>query len=171
MKARYVSKATRGSPLLALGFLALAACGGEGGEGQSAPEEPGLPPAAQPMTQTVQTLVGQGNEAQRAGRYEEALGFYRDAMDQEPGHPVPEFGALMASMALGDSALVDSLRSRLLVTAPELVGMLSPDGSMGSMPAAPHAGSGSGMPGMPPGHPSIPAVTPDTLQPDTAGVH
>jgi hypothetical protein len=116
------------------------------------------------MSESVQDLVNRGNEAQRAGSYQEAMGLYREAMSLAPGHPVPQFGALMAAMALGDTALAASLRTKLETTAPELVGMLNPNGSMGAMPTDPHAG----MPGMPAGHPDITGARPDTLVPDTS---
>lgn len=169
---------------LALTLLLLAGCGG--GEGDSVPEgREEIPAAAQPMSAEVQGFVNQGNDAQRAGEYEVALGFYRQGMALAPDHPVPQFGALMAAMALGEEALADSLVRRLEVTSPELLAMLNPDGSMGGgMPTNPHAGGTPGaMPGMPPppgtsgqgeglppGHPVLFEVTPDTVQPDTAGL-
>jgi hypothetical protein len=133
------------------------------------------------MSAEVQELVNQGNEAQRAGDYAAALGFYREAMELAADHPVPQFGALMAAMALGERALVDSLTLKLEATSPELLAMLSPDGSMGGgMPAAPHAGGMPGMPppegapgqieGLPAGHPVLYEVTPDTVRPDTSGI-
>ncbi len=168
---------------LGLGLLVLAGCGREGsGSAESTPEE--MPPAAQPMTPEVQDLVNQGNEAQRATEYDAALGFYRQAMELTPEHPVPQFGALMAAMALGNEALTDSLTQKLEATSPELLVMLRPDGSMGGeTPTNPH---GAGMPGvmpgmaqpptaegqvegLPPGHPVLYEVGPDTIQPDTAG--
>jgi hypothetical protein len=139
-----------------------------------------MPSAAEPMSAEVQSFVNQGNEAQRAGEYETALDFYRQGMELAPDHPVPQFGALMAAMALGEDALADSLTQRLAVTSPELLAMLNPDGSMGGgMPENPHAGGMPGMTpppgtsgemeGLPPGHPVLFEVTPDTVQPDTTG--
>jgi hypothetical protein len=129
------------------------------------------------MSPEVQNLVNQGNEAQRAGEYEAALGFYRQAMEIAADHPVPQFGALMAAMALGEDALADSLAERLAVSAPDLLAMLNPDGSMGGMPQNPHAGGMPGMTpppgtsgevqGLPPGHPTLYEVTPDSARPDT----
>ncbi len=164
--------------LMALPLLSLSGCGrgdspeaGSGLEGAS-------PPAARPMSEKLQGLVDQGNEAQRAGLYQEAMAHYQEAMAEAPDHPIPQFGALMAAMALGDSALAESLRTQLAVTAPELVDMLNPDGSMGGMPANPHGGMGGmGMPpmggtgegGLPPGHPALMEVAPDTVRPDTSG--
>lgn len=129
--------------LTALGFsLLLAACGGKDKEGNSMGGE-ALSPGAQPLAEDVQALVNQGNEAHRGGRYADALGFYRQAMEGAPGHPVPQFGALMAALALGDSVLADSLRAQLRGTAPELLDMLHPDGSMGPRTS------------LPPGHPPV----------------
>ena len=170
-------------PALTLGLLISAGCGSEGsGSAESTPEE--VPQAAQPMALEVQDFVNQGNEAQRAGEYDAALGFYRQAMALDPEHPVPQFGALMAAMALGNEALADSLTQKLEATSPELLAMLRPDGSMGGEnPANPHGGGMPGaMPGMaqpptaegqveglPPGHPVLYEVGADTIQPDTAG--
>ena len=134
------------------------------------------------MTAAVQELVTQGNDAQREGRYVDALDFYREAMAGEPNHPVPQFGALMAALALGETALADSLKGTLAESSPELLTMLNTDGGMGSEMggADPHAGMG-GMPGAPPlpdtalgdlpaGHPTLYDVTPDTVGPNTSGV-
>jgi hypothetical protein len=138
------------------------------------------------MSEEVQGFVNQGNEAQRVGDFEEALEAYRAAMELDPEHPVPQFGALMVAMATGDEALRDSLSQRLQETAPELLSMLNPDGSMGSeMPANPHGGGMPGgmpggtpeapegmtpMDGLPQGHPALFEVgPPDTTQPDTTG--
>jgi len=132
------------------------------------------------MSAEVQDLVNQGNEAQRAGEYQVALGFYRQGMELAPDHPVPQFGALMAAMALGETALADTLSRKLETTSPELLAMLNPDGSMGGgMPPNPH---GAGMPGMnpppetsgqveglPPGHPALYEVVSDSTPPDTTG--
>jgi hypothetical protein len=165
---------------LALTLLLLAGCGGA--ERESIEESQGeMPAAAQPMSAEVQSFVNQGNEAQRAGEYEAALRFYRQGMEQSPDHPVPQFGALMAAMALGEEALADSLARKLEVTSPELLAMLNPNGTMGGgMPPDPHAGGMPGMPpppgtsgqveGLPPGHPVLFEVEPDTVQPDTAGL-
>lgn len=134
------------------------------------------------MSPEVQDLVDRGNEAQRAGSYEEALGFYSAAVELAPEHPVPQFGALMAAIALGDEAMVDSLSERLQNTAPELLSMLNPDGSMGGgTPSDLHTQGMSGgrpptpermtpMPGLPQGHPTLYEVGPtDTAPPDTVG--
>lgn len=139
------------------------------------------------MPEQAQALVNQGNEAQRAGSFQEAMGYYEEAMALAPDHPVPQFGALMAAMAMGDEALTDSLSAILQETSPELLTMLNPDGSMGGgMPANPHAqGMPGGMPGgMPPvpegmtpmeglpdGHPALYEVeAADTTAPDTTGI-
>jgi len=132
------------SSILALAVLSFAACGRDEGT-QDRPGADTDPAAgAQPMADQVQEFVDQGNAAQREGRYADALYVYRKAMELAPEHPVPQFGSLMAAMALGDSALADSLRAKLRVSSPELLGMLNPDGSMGG-------GMGGGA--MPPNHP------------------
>ncbi len=156
-------KAIRVLALLSLGLFPVAACGGSGGDEQGSPGGE-TSPGAQPMSDAVQDLVNRGNGAQRAGLYQEAKGLYQEAMNLAPDHPVPQFGALMAALALGDSALAESLRAKLQVSAPELVGMLNPDGSMGAVPSDPQGG----MPGMPPGHPDVTGATPDTIRPDTS---
>lgn len=176
---------TRGGTMwiVALTLLPLTGCGGQGGESTPGDQEV-MPGAAQPMSTEVQSLVNQGNDAQRSGDYEAALDFYKGGMELAPDHPVPQFGALMAAMALGEEALADSLSQKLAVTSPDLLAMLNPDGSMGGgMPANPHAGGMPGatpgmMPppgtsgeveGLPPGHPALFEVTPDTVRPDTTG--
>lgn len=133
------------------------------------------------MGPELQALVDRGNAAHRAGNYTEALETYEEAMELDPEHPIPQFGALMAAMAAGDTALAESLSTKLETSAPELLGMLKSNGSMGGMPADPHAGGQGAMPGgmppmgdpgmsgLPPGHPTIPGITPDTTRPDTTG--
>lgn len=186
MKDNIISDGPR-LAVLALAVLAWAGCGGEGQAGSAGAEQGGMPAAAQPMPEQALELVSQGNEAQRAGRYQEAMTLYREGMALAPNHPVPQFGALMAAMALGDEALTDSLSAILAETSPDLLAMLKPDGSMGgAMPANPHVeGMPGGMPGampsMPPGggltpmeglpegHPTLYEVEPgDTVPPDTA---
>jgi hypothetical protein len=176
---------TRGTAIwiVLLGLLPVTACTGQG-DGPRQGNQEGTPAAARPMSAEVQGFVNQGNEAQRAGRYEMALASYRKGMELAPEHPVPQFGALMAAMALGQEALADSLSQKLAVTSPELLAMLNPDGSMGGgMPRDPHAGGASGgipeatpppgtagpVDGLPPGHPVLFEVTPDTVRPDTTG--
>lgn len=171
------------SLLLLVGLPVLGGCASEGEEEDGPPGSADAPPAARAMTQEVQEMVEEGNQAQRDGRYQEALDFYTRGMDADPDHPIPQFGALMASLALGDSALADSLRQGLEVSAPELVRTLGPGGSMGGMMnphgageagGDPHAGLGGMMPGMmppagdsgagglPPGHPMLFERVPDT---------
>lgn len=187
MKDRRPLRAGLVTLLLVPAAAVLTACGGEDGqegEGASSPAGQDVPAAAQPMSEEAQSFVDQGNEAQREGRYEEALGLYREGMEADPEHPVPQFGALMASMALGDTALADSLRVRLARTSPDLLDMLNPDGSMGAGMGDPHTGAGApggmqnpmptmppraGSGELPPGHPPIPDTTGDTVAPDTIG--
>jgi tetratricopeptide (TPR) repeat protein len=132
------------------------------------------------MTEVVQDLVNRGNDAQREARYGDALALYQEAIDSDPEHPVPQFGALMAALALGESELAESLREKLEVSAPELLAMLNPGGGMGDQAGDPHAGV-AGMPpdlseaeaagegGLPPGHPVLMEAVTDTIQPDTTG--
>jgi tetratricopeptide (TPR) repeat protein len=131
------------SALLLVGSLALAACEGRGGDGPGA--EPGASPAAQPLSEEAHEFLDRGNDAQREGRYADALALYRQAMELAPDHPVPQFGVYMAATALGDSALADSLRATLEVSSPDLLEMMHPGGGMGG-------GMGREMaPGLPPG--------------------
>jgi hypothetical protein len=144
----------------------VAACGGEA-DGPPADTESPSSPGSQPLTEEAQALVNQGNMALRDDRYQEALTHFRQAMELHPDHPVPQFGSLMAAMALGDSALTESLREKLSVTGPELLDMLGPEGTMGGgMPGAGHMPSGEMPPaGMPPGHPQIQVEPDDTVGP------
>jgi tetratricopeptide (TPR) repeat protein len=128
--------------LLLVGGLSLAACDGRGGDGPGA--EPVESLAAQPLSEEAQDYLDRGNDAQREGRYGDALALYRQAMELAHEHPVPQFGAYMAAMALGDSALADSLRARLEVSSPDLLEMVHPGGGMGG-------GMGGMVPGLPPG--------------------
>jgi len=123
--------------------------------------------ASQPLSDQAQLLVNQGNTAQRDGRYTEALEFFTQALEIHPNHPVPQFGSLMAAMALGDTALARSLREKLEVTGPDLLAMLGPGGGMGgtdpNAPGASHLPDGA----LPPGHPTLEAAPVDTLSPET----
>lgn len=162
--------------VLGLTAVALAGCGGGGGNEQ-APSGQAASPGAEPLGEEVIALVDQGNTAQRAGEYSQALDYYRQAMKLAGDHPVPQFGALMAAVALGDSSLADSLRARLEVTGPDLLAMMSPGGAMGGgMQANPHGematppASGAEGGGLPPGHPTVSGVPPDTTRPDSGGL-
>lgn len=146
--------------VIALAGFAFGGCGGESETDGSTSEGSGSSVAA--LSPEVQGWVDQGNTAQRESRYQDALADFRRAMDGQPGHAVPQFGALMAALALGETALVDSLRTQLEVTGPELLAMLNPGGAMGGEGVNPH----SGPPGLPPGHPDLSeavAQPPDTL--------
>jgi hypothetical protein len=151
-------------------------CGGSD-EASATGDQGPMSAAARPMSEEVQALVNEGNEAQRAAEFDQALTAYRAAMELDSEHPVPQFGALMVAMATGNEALSDSLTQLLQTSAPELVSMLTPDGSMGG-------GMPGGMPGgapplpegmtpigdLPQGHPSLNEVGPaDSTQPDTTG--
>ena len=117
------------------------------------------------MPEEAQRLVDQGNTAQREGRYVEALAFYQDAMGLAPEHPVPQFGSLMAALAVGDSALAQSLRKKLEVTGPDLLAMLGSGEPMGEAPADPSGDPHSAAGILPEGHPTITPTTPDTTRP------
>lgn len=131
--------------LFLLGGLFLAACGERrGNQEEGGGASPGESPAAQALSAEAQDFLDRGNVAQREGRYADALALYRQAMELESEHPVPQFGAYMAAMAMGDSALADSLRAKLEVSSPDLLDMLHPGGGMGG-------GMGGMTPGMPPG--------------------
>jgi hypothetical protein len=153
--------------LLPLVGLLLGGCGaGDGREDRSeSPQD--LPPASNPMPREAQEFVDQGNTAQREGRYPEALAFYQEAMTLAPKHPVPQFGGLMAALAVGDSALAESLREKLELTSPDLLAMLGSGGPMGEEPMAqpgdPLPESGE----LPPGHPTLTVTPPDTARPDS----
>jgi hypothetical protein len=167
--------------LLGLSVAALVGCGGgsEAGGGQ-ATSGPGVSPDTQLLGDEVQNLVDKGNTAQRAGEYSQALEYYRQAMKLAWDHPVPQFGALMAAVALGDSSLADSLRAKLEVTGPDLLAMVSPGGAMaGSAGSNPHGAMGGATPpasggadtgALPPGHPPVSRARPDTVRPDTGGI-
>jgi hypothetical protein len=136
------------------------------------------------MGAEVQALVDQGNEALRDRRSADALALYKQAMELAPGHPIPQFGGLMAATAEGETELADSLRAFLAVTAPDLLAMMGPDGTMGggmggamggagAMPENPHAGVGGQAPAipladdtlagmLPAGHPTVGSTSPDT---------
>jgi tetratricopeptide (TPR) repeat protein len=116
-------------PLLVAGVLVLAGCGNGGANRDQ--EGAGPAPGAEPLSDEAQEFLDRGNMAQRDGRYGDALAFYRQAMELAPEHAVPQFGGLMAAMALGDSALADSLRAKLQESSPELLEMLHPGGGMG----------------------------------------
>jgi len=162
--------------VLAFSLLAMIGCAGESQDGPDSANQGEVPAAAQPMSGEVQDLVNRGNEAQRSGDYQGAMELYQEAMAMAPDHPVPQFGGLMAAMAMGDQALTDSLSAILQETSPELLAMLNPDGSMGGgMPANPHAGGMPGsappMEGLPEGHPSLNEAEPgDTATADTTGM-
>ena len=133
--------------LLVLGLIPLVGCSGNADEDLPAG---GAPTVSNPLTEDAQLLVNQGNAAQREGRYAEALSAFSQALEIHPDHAVPQFGTLMAAMAVGDTALVRDMRERLAVSGPELLDMLGPGGAMG----APMPGSGHMPPGaLPEGHP------------------
>ena len=146
-----------------LATLPLMGCGESSGD--NSPAQGGAT-ASQPLSEPAQLLVNQGNMAQREGRYSEALGFFGQALEIHPNHPVPQFGSLMAATAVGDTALAQALREKLEVTGPDLLAMLGPSGTMGGM--APGTPEGGQVPegAMPPGHPSVEGVPDDTLSLD-----
>lgn len=151
----------RGLVLAAFLFTPLLGC--SGGSEDTSPDQ--MPPrSSSALSERAQALVNDGNAAQRDGRYSDALDLFGQALEIHPDHPVPQFGSLMAAMAVGDTALAASLREKLETTGPELLEMLGPGGTMGGMqpgsPGSAHVPGGA----MPPGHPQI-----ETTPPDTAG--
>jgi len=146
-----------------LATLPLLGCGGNSGD-NSQPQDG--PTASQPLSEPAQLLVNQGNMAQREGRYREALGYFGQALEIHPNHPVPQFGSLMAAMAVGDTALAQTLREKLEVTGPDLLAMLGPSGTMGGMPPGTPEGGHVPEGAMPPGHPTVEEVPNDTLSLD-----
>ncbi|MFH1765997.1 MAG: tetratricopeptide repeat protein [Gemmatimonadota bacterium] len=163
LSARIGLSARRWVALGTVAALPLLGCGGSGEETLPAQEGQEV---SQPLSDQAQLLVNQGNTAQREGRYAEALDFFGQALDIHPNHPVPQFGSLMAAMAVGDTALARSLREKLEVTGPDLLAMLGPEGGMGdtapATPGASHLPEGA----MPPDHPTVENVPPDTVRPE-----
>jgi hypothetical protein len=143
--------------MVVAGTLPIVACGQGSGDSQPGQEAGG---GSQPLSEEAQLLVNQGNVAQRGGQYQEALGYFTQALEMYPEHPVPQFGTLMAAMAVGDSALVQEMRGKLATSGPELLDMLGPGSTMGgSMPGAGHVPPGA----LPEGHPVIEVPGTDTL--------
>ncbi|MFG1690623.1 hypothetical protein ACGF5M_00465 [Gemmatimonadota bacterium] len=126
----------QGACLLTLGLL-LGGCASQENGGGAPPDTPSES-AARPIPAAVQVMVDSGNLAFRGGDFESALSRFRDAVEGAPDHPVPLFGVYLASTALGDSALADSVATVLRDEAPWLLGMMGhPEGEA---PADPHAG-------------------------------
>ena len=153
---------------LVLGVLVAPILGGCGENGEAdVPAQEGQE-ASQLLSEQAQLLVDQGNLAQREERYSDALDLFGQALDMHPDHPVPQFGSLLAATALGDTALAQSLREKLAVTGPELLGMLGPGGGMGgSAPDVPGVGHIPQEGVLPQGHPTLPDEPRDTLRPET----
>lgn len=149
---------------LAIGLLAVLPLWGCGGSGGNPPAGGAGSVASQPLSEAAQELVNQGNAAQRAGRYDEALDYFTQALELHPDHPVPQFGTLLAASAAGDTVLARSMREKLATTGPELLEMLGPEGMMGGEPSG-----GAHMPpgSMPPGHPPVSPSPADTVSPRT----
>jgi hypothetical protein len=124
-----------GACLLTLA-LALVGCATE--EDAAAETEAPAGPAAAPLPPEVQAQVDSGNMAFRDDDYETALSHFRKALEDAPDRPAPLYGVYLASAALGDSALADSVAAVLQERAPYLLdGMAHPTGDT---PADPHAG-------------------------------
>ena len=150
------SLVNRACTLAVFAAMPLTACGGTADNSSPAQGDQAV---SRPLTEQAQLLVDQGNLAQREGRYADALESFGQALEIHPDHPVPQFGTLMAAMAVGDTVLAAELREKLALTGPELLEMLGPGNSMGGMaPAAPHGPQGA----LPQGHPTI-ETPPDTL--------
>ena len=143
--------------LMVVGSGNLLACAQGSGDSQPGQDTGG---GSQPLSDEAQLLVSQGNVAQRGGQYQEALGHFQQVLEMYPEHPVPQFGTLLAAMALGDSSLVQEMRKKLATSGPELLNMLGPGSTMGDgMPGAGHMPPGA----LPEGHPQIESPERDTL--------
>ena len=149
-------------PFVTFATLLVSGCGGSS---EDAPPDQEGPTASQPLSDQAQLLVDQGNASQREGRYTDALDSFSQALDIHPDHPVPQFGSLLAAMALGDTALTQSLREKLEVSGPELLEMLGPGTGMGATaPGASHLPEEV----LPEGHPTLEEEEQvDTLRPET----
>lgn len=149
--------------VLAVAGSLLAGCGVNDNGGNQVGNLQGASAASPALPDNAQSLVDQGNTAQRAGQYADALSFYQEAMALAPEHAVPQFGALMAAMAIGDSISAESLRERLEENGPDLLSMLEPGGAMqggtANQPSDPHTVPGE----LPPGHPATGVAPFDTL--------
>lgn len=153
--------ASRLVPFVTVATLLVVGCGGNS---EDAPPDQESPTASQPLSDQAQLLVDQGNAAQREGRYTDALGSFSQALDIHPDHAVPQFGSLLAAMALGDTALAQSLREKLEFSGPELLEMLGPAGGMGATaPGASHMPDGGALPE---DHPTLEEEPADTLRPE-----
>jgi Flp pilus assembly protein TadD len=100
--------------------------------GQATPAaavESSLPPAAR-------SALDRGNAEYRAGRYESALGAYREASRAAPGDASPFFGIYMAAQKLGKQGLADSASKLIQVLSAADAPVLS-DSSMRKLHAGP----------------------------------
>jgi hypothetical protein len=97
-----------------------------GASAAAAPGEGALPPAAQ-------AALGAGNEAYRAGRFDDALTEYRKAVTAAPTSAAPYYGVLMAAQKIGNKTLADSASAMIRKLSGE-------DASIhnGTAPANPH---------------------------------
>jgi len=83
------------------------------------PDQPKLPLAQTPSASPAQTprdalsdaaraALDLGNTEYRAGRFDQALVAYRDAVKAAPDNAAPYFGIYMTAKKLGNAALADS---------------------------------------------------------------
>ena len=158
--------ARRWTALFALSAFSLLGCAGEEGGDPPAQEGQG---GSQPLSAEAQSLVDQGNTAQRSGRHAEALELFGQALEIHPDHPVPQFGTLMAATSLGDTALARTMREKLAVSDPRLLAMFGEGGAMGGAPHSPSGGETPPQGGLPPGHPMIDVPPADDTLPPPPG--
>lgn len=96
-----------------IAYLALRGPSAPGATGQ--PTAIAGPPSGSTEADTgaARLALDRGNEAFRAGRYEDALMHYRTAARAEPSSAAPQYGIHMAARKLDDAALADSARSAI----------------------------------------------------------
>lgn len=97
--------------------LAILAIGGTAcSRAQNQPKVPlgqagATAPATSPrdaLSDAAKAALDQGNLEYRAGRYEQALAAYRNAVKAAPDNSAPYFGIYMAAKKLGKTTLADS---------------------------------------------------------------
>ena len=97
-------------PMLAV--CVSAACNRDDG----APKQPlgaasaatGAPASSAELSAKAQAALAAGNEAFRAGRYDDALTEYNKATREAPTNAAPYYGVLMAAQKTGNAPLADS---------------------------------------------------------------
>jgi Flp pilus assembly protein TadD len=129
--------------LTAIALCLSAACAGD----ESADKTPLDAPAGSAATGTTegalpaaaQAALAAGNEAYRAGRFDDALTEYNKAVAAAPASAAPYYGVLMVAQKTGNPALADSASSMIRKLSGEEASVHS-----GAPAASPHP------PSMPP---------------------